>query len=243
MSAFLILLLSLLILHVITDFYLQPIEWVKDKNTRHERSLKLLYHAIMQASFACVPILFFTASWRSVICTWFVVGVSHWLIDLWKTYAKKQLRYFVVDQALHVFILIVVALHAAQLQWSFAGLGAVVFTKNNLIIALSYILIFKPTSILIGSILTKYTPEENESTKGLISGGEVIGYLERTLILTFTITGQFTVIGFVLAAKSIFRFGDLNNTKNHKLTEYVLLGSLLSVTITSVIGLAVRNSI
>jgi hypothetical protein len=35
-------------------------------------------------------------------------------------------------------------------------------------------------------------------------------------------------VGFILAAKSIFRFGDLTNSRDRNLTEYVLIGTLLS---------------
>ena len=93
----------------------------------------------------------------------------------------------------------------------------------------------------IGSILKKYTvtvDEDNtQSTfKGLIAGGELIGYLERTLILTFALVGSYAAVGFVLAAKSIFRFGELNKEAGRSMTEYVLIGSLLSVVITTIVG-------
>ena len=39
---------------------------------------------------------------------------------------------------------------------------------------------------------------------------------------------QWAAIGLLIAAKSVFRFGDLNKGKNRKLTEYVLIGTLLS---------------
>jgi len=39
-----------------------------------------------------------------------------------------------------------------------------------------------------------------------------------------------------LAAKSIFRFGDLKEAKDRKLTEYVLVGTLLSFGIALLVG-------
>ncbi|PMH44659.1 hypothetical protein BCU68_12490 [Vibrio sp. 10N.286.49.B3] len=150
---------------------------------------------------------------RSIGCTLFIVAVSHCLIDLAKTYLDEKLRYFILDQVLHIIVLVAVALHVSQLELTLSALADVIITKNNLVIALAYIVMFKPTSIVIGSVLSKYTPEVNDENKGLISGGAIIEYLERTLILTFTITGQFSVVGFILAAKSIFRFGELNNPK------------------------------
>jgi hypothetical protein len=42
--------------------------------------------------------------------------------------------------------------------------------------------------------------------------------------------------GFLLAAKSVFRFGDLKESKDRKLTEYVLIGTLLSFGIALLAG-------
>jgi len=64
----------------------------------------------------------------------------------------------------------------------------------------------------------------------------LIGYLERVLILTFTLVGSYAAVGFVLAAKSIFRFGELNKSNDRSMTEYVLIGSLVSVVITTLTG-------
>ena len=55
-----------------------------------------------------------------------------------------------------------------------------------------------------------------------------IGILERVLIFVFILTNHFEAVGFLLAAKSIFRFGDLKEAQDLKLTEYVLIGTLLS---------------
>ncbi|MFO7902720.1 MAG: hypothetical protein R6U98_08675, partial [Pirellulaceae bacterium] len=44
-------------------------------------------------------------------------------------------------------------------------------------------------------------------TEGLFRAGLWIGRLERVLILTFFLLQRFEAIGFLIAAKSIFRFG------------------------------------
>ena len=43
----------------------------------------------------------------------------------------------------------------------------------------------------------------------------------------------------LLPAKSVFRFGDLNRTKDIKVAEYVLIGTFVSFTIAIVIGFSV----
>jgi hypothetical protein len=62
-------------------------------------------------------------------------------------------------------------------------------------------------------------------------------------VFCFILTGHFEAIGFLLAAKSIFRFGDLKEAKDRKLTEYVLIGTLLSFGIALLIGLLVQISL
>jgi len=61
--------------------------------------------------------------------------------------------------------------------------------------------------------------------------------IERILMLTFVITGKFDAIGFLLAAKSVFRFGDLSNRKDRMRTENILTGTLLSFSISIITGL------
>jgi hypothetical protein len=64
--------------------------------------------------------------------------------------------------------------------------------------------------------------------------------MERLMIAFFIQIDFLEGIGFLLAAKSIFRFGDLTNAKNTKFTEYVLVGTLASFLIAIIIGYAVK---
>jgi hypothetical protein len=63
--------------------------------------------------------------------------------------------------------------------------------------------------------------------------------LERLFVSTFVLTGNWAAIGFLIAAKSVFRFGDLRESKSRKLTEYILIGTLLSFAIAIATSLAV----
>ena len=71
----------------------------------------------------------------------------------------------------------------------------------------------------------------------LDNAGKYIGILERLFVFFFVIIGNWGSIGFILAAKSIFRFGDLKESKDRKLTEYVLIGTLLSFGIAIAVGM------
>ncbi len=58
--------------------------------------------------------------------------------------------------------------------------------------------------------------------------GEAIGVLERLLIVTFVLTGAEAAVGFVVAAKTIARFKQLDD---RGFAEYYLLGTLASVSV------------
>ncbi|MFT5201655.1 MAG: hypothetical protein ACI9C1_001033 [Candidatus Aldehydirespiratoraceae bacterium] len=67
-----------------------------------------------------------------------------------------------------------------------------------------------------------------------IRGGRVIGPLERLLILGLVIAGQPTTAALVVTAKSLLRYPELREHDGvdiHAVTEYVLIGSLMSWTI------------
>ena len=87
--------------------------------------------------------------------------------------------------------------------------------------------------MFIGKLTGKWAteleePSDAQKKSGLNNAGKWIGVLERILILTFIIVNEFSAIGFLLAAKSVFRFGDLKNDSEHKKTEYIIIGTLLS---------------
>jgi hypothetical protein len=77
----------------------------------------------------------------------------------------------------------------------------------------------------------------------LKNAGKYIGILERLFVFLFVIIGTWEPIGYLLAAKSIFRFGDLRESKDRKLTEYILIGTLLSFGISILVALLVKHLI
>ncbi|GGB67455.1 DUF3307 domain-containing protein [Shewanella inventionis] len=290
MTDFFGVLIPFLLIHIICDFYLQPDSWIEAKKAHTYRSSKLYLHSVLHGVGLILPALVLNIDWRSTLCLVVIVAVTHFVIDLWKVTTPKgnNVAYFVIDQALHVLVLAAIAFHVTDGVSIDAVLQHEHFS-NGVLVVCAYLLILKPTSIVISAVLNKYpivnpvdvnevkteakteadtqavtdtqaltdtqtvtqtvmnsaaapvtsvSPAKDESTNvsGLVAGGELIGYLERLLILTFTLVGSYAAVGVVLAAKSIFRFGELNQSANRSMTEYVLIGSLLSVVITTLIG-------
>ena len=90
---------------------------------------------------------------------------------------------------------------------------------------------------MIGMVISKWTPHtEEKPDDSLEDAGKYIGIFERLFVLGFAISGHWEAIGFLIAAKSVFRFGDLKESKDRKLTEYILIGTLLSFGFALVVG-------
>ena len=232
-------LIPFLMIHIICDFYLQPNQWVEAKKKYTYRSTELYFHSLLHGVALLVPAIALGIDWRSTTCLVVIIAVSHFIIDLWKVRARNggKFSYFIIDQTLHVSVLVAIAFHMADGVTIDAVLQDEKFS-DGVMVVFAYLLILKPASIVIGSVLRKFPISDKDTTSisGLIAGGELIGYLERVLILTFTLVGSYAAVGFVLAAKSIFRFGELNRSDDRSMTEYVLIGSLISVVITTLVG-------
>ncbi len=233
-----IILIKLIAAHLTGDFLLQSDRMCIDKfsNNSKAKYKALVLHALVQAALAYI----FVAQ-RNCWIVPVVIGVSHFAIDLVKTMSKRtDLISFVWDQLAHLCIII-------GLWWlEFARLSQLdmadeIFSTNFWLIATAYIAVLAPTSILIKFFIEfeKWMPSE-ASSQGLPNAGKWIGYLERILILTFIFTDNIEGIGFLLAAKSVFRFGELNKAKDIKITEYVLIGTFASFTIAILIGFGIN---
>lgn len=235
-------LIPFLLIHIICDFYLQPNQWVEAKKKKTYCSPELYLHSLLHGVALLLPAIALGIDWQSTACLIAIVTISHFAIDLWKVTIPNgdKFSYFIIDQAMHVSVLAAIAFHMANGVTIDAVLMHDKFS-DGVMVVFAYLLILKPTSIVIGSVLKKYpisgsNIDNNASVRGLVAGGELIGYLERVLILTFTLVGSYAAVGFVLAAKSIFRFGELNKSNDRSMTEYVLIGSLVSVVITTLVG-------
>lgn len=238
------LLMALVLVHLVGDFLLQPRRWVEERQRLHHRSPRLLLHALLHGGLAGGVLLAAAGAMArgpaAALYGALAVGASHWLIDLAKSrWPAGELRGFLLDQAAHLLVLAGLWLIWLESLAPLAALGAWLATPKALGVATAYLLVTRPMSIAIALVMRRWSAEL-EDTGALASAGARIGVLERLLVLTLVLLDQLTAVGFLLAAKSVLRFGDLRETRDRKLTEYVLLGTLLSVSTTLVLGMLVR---
>jgi len=231
----------LLVAHFIADFYLQKHSWIMCKVENKYRSIGLFKHMMVHVALTSVAILLSGIPIDSAaLIALAVLIASHYAIDIWKTYRVFVLKYFLIDQIGHLIFIAGVSVWVSGLSLS-AVLSEVhaFFDSKTLMLIGFYLFLCKPASLIITLSLRKYTEQFDESEKaneGLASAGEFIGYFERGLIATFILLGQFAGVGFLLAAKSVFRFGDMRRQSDRKLTEYIMLGTLFSFSFGIVAG-------
>ncbi len=72
-------------------------------------------------------------------------------------------------------------------------------------------------------------PRDPETDPSLPKGGQLIGRLERLMILMLLLANQPDGIGLLIAAKSILRFNELaRDASDRRASEYVIIGTLAS---------------
>lgn len=216
-------LIKLIIAHLIGDFFLQPGSWVKEKEVKKLKSAKLYLHVAIHIALIFLIFLSFGV-WKVAL----LIGLIHFAIDALKLLLQTQKNarlLFFVDQVLHFTSIVAVwhLFYKGSLDISYLN-----ETKTWILIS-GALFLTMPTSITMRVIIARWIPDNQaDSPKSLQNAGKYIGILERVLIFVFILTNHFEAVGFLLAAKSIFRFGDLKEAHDLKLTEYVLIGTLLS---------------
>lgn len=229
-----ILFVKLLLAHLLGDFLLQPTSWVLDKENKKQGSIYLYIHIVLHFGLAWLLV-----GERSFGIFAAVLALAHGLIDLMKLHFQKpetKRSWFIADQILHL-----ITIAAIGMAYKGTLIDPAFFDSRFWILLTGVLLLTKPTSIIIRNIISIWTPASKDGDENsLVNAGKYIGILERLFVLCFIITGHFEAIGFLLAAKSIFRFGDLMEAKERKLTEYVLIGTLLSFGIALLTGLLVQ---
>lgn len=250
--------------HLIGDFPLQTNRLVKQRKEKLLLSWWMYAHpAIHGLITAAVLYMFGVHYYAHLIFFGGFVALLHGLTDLVKDlisrrfpHPKAQPYFFAIDQLLHLAVLVFVASLAGELSYYGKVLRidhlpeAIVnaFLKPRfLMITIGYAVLWWPMRYFIPLVLAGFLPQNVDSQDatgqlglGLPGAGQLIGRLERVLILTFVLLGRWEAIGFLLTAKSILRFPELSSNAQLQAThphatpspltpEYVIAGTLLSM--------------
>ena len=225
----------LLIAHLFGDFILQTTKTADKKS--ESRKYFIIHCGIYSFSMMLALVCF--GPIKNVVIIFFVISLSHIIIDylriqILKTSKKtNEFTIFLADQIVHIIIILVCIQFIAG--YSFLGnvikdyLLKFVDSKqlfNILFFVLLYIICTSPAAVLIKKVFLHFSFQKD--TEDLMKSGYYIGILERIIILTLGLNGEIGAIGFVIAAKSLARFKQL---EDKQFAEKYLLGTLLSVMI------------
>ena len=191
-----------------------------------------------------------------------LVGLTHLLIDSAKCFLEKgrsagaKLFLFLVDQGLHwLSLLVFLPLFPAALPdprvlafyQSLRPARPVFFLafpvalsppplEKCLWIAVIYLATVFGGAVFTNRILAWLTDNpQGERDRRLSSA---IGIMERLILITLVAADAISAMGFVLAAKSLARYQELNN---REFAEYYLVGTLTSFTLALFAGLWLRT--
>jgi len=70
-----------------------------------------------------------------------------------------------------------------------------------------------------------------------VARGRAVGSLERALALTMVLLGDYAAVGWIIAAKSLARFKQL---EDREFAEYFLVGTLASFLLAVLVGVGIR---
>lgn len=224
--------IKLILAHFIGDFLLQPQKWVLHKE-EHKHKSKYLYWHILVHFIAIITLLQFNTKYGLGIL---IIVVSHYIIDVIKLHLKPKMNsriLFGLDQLAHLIIIaLVVNMYEAY------PLNIDLFFNSKFLLLITGIIgVTKVSSIIMKTIISKWYLKEDTNEESLENAGAYIGMLERLFVFAFIVTQHWEGIGFLIAAKSVFRFGDLSKAKDRKLTEYILIGTLLSFGLAILFGI------
>ena len=235
-----IVLAKLFLAHCLGDFFLQTDYMLEQKEAKGWRSPMLYVHVLIH--FGLMVLLLSDMPDKMWAIAGSIAG-THLIIDAAKVRfqtPETKRAWFFWDQGLHLAAIL-------GLWWLFfttqiEGEWGIHWDPMHWYTITAFVLITQPASYLVGKLLANWAASLDEETADALKGaGKFIGILERLFVLSFVLLGEFRPIGFFLAAKSVFRFGDLNNARSLKLTEYVLVGTLLSFALAVAAGLVLTK--
>lgn len=224
--------------HSLGDYAFQTAASIAEKRAKGVRSKRFWQHTMGHGLLTFGALMLAGVDGLGALLGAAFVFATHTAIDwakvAWEARMGPGLKFraYLIDQALHVAALLAVSSALQGGEWpqgwehTAAAWGALVVLSTV------------GTGHAVDAYLARFKAPDME--EGLHGAGFQIGMLERLLVVAFVVLDVWAGVGFLLAAKSVFRFGDLQRAASRELTEYVLIGTLLSVGGAVLLGLAFR---
>lgn len=253
--------ISILLSHLFGDYILQ---WDNLSRWKGQALSGVLVHgAIVLAVTWLFSLPFDTAWWPWAL----FIGLSHTLIDGLELPIRKRLAgsnsgpaamiFFLIDQLLHLSLISYALVHSGYLELPSLSADIMAALTNNRLLTyfLGYAFLTMPAWILVEFLvygLIKGTaPDFSQAVKN-----KYISILERGLIATFVLLGQFILVPLVAAPRLMLEWNQISAQNNDTPANAALTDGrqpdnqrsrlfvaelLASITVAVIIGLGLRQ--
>lgn len=229
--------------HFLADFTLQPnrLAELKSKKISFVLLHGLIHAAVMAGvGFSCVEA-------QAFITPFLIIALSHVVIDMLRQIIDRRFPNgnvlfwsFVADQAVHLSIIIAVSVHFGLKEHMTPALTSAIETdgiRQYIVFLIMLITVWDPAAVFVSKMFAWLDCSGGNEPAGDTKTGRIIGKLERLIIVVLVMSNQLGGIGFVLTAKSVARFKQL---EDQKFAEKYLVGTLASVTIAIITSIVMR---
>lgn len=232
--------LVMLLGHILSDFYFQTDKMAQQCRDTFKGVAK---HSLVYV-LTLAPVLALGISWSAALLwLWLSMGIAHFLIDslklaICRRKSEYALTIFLADQAAHIGLMVLVwYLFGRELTARAFVTQQIVYLPVlpiTLVIAIAGAM--RPVSLMVQKCKQVQPADAQAKPQAGKNAGKLIGYLERLIILILVMYNQYSTIAFVLTAKSVARFKEIED--NRITAEYYLIGTLLSAASALVIAMA-----
>jgi hypothetical protein len=235
----------LISVHLLADFLFQTSAYSEKKRKKLKPLLLHCFIYFIVFEIVLLPILQF----KKLFLLGVIISVLHFFINFTKNKLEKsfpqrrlQIWIFSINQLIH-FVILIGIYYIFNLANSVSNLYINLEGYENFKIIILYIsvfsIIYEPASVFIRKLFISISPKTYpKAYSEELKAGNIIGKLERTIIAILLLNNQFGLIGFVLTAKSIARFKQMED-KNF--AEKYLIGTLTSFLIVLVTVLILKG--
>jgi len=221
--------------HLVGDFILQ---WDRLAQWKSCELQGVLVHGLIVTSVTWLFALLFAPGWWQGIL---FIGIAHTALDAlqWRyTLPIPSLLRFLLDQFFHLLIIIIALAVGGYIQLNSLALDIHngMQDYNTLVYLLGYVFLTMPAWVLlkfVGYALIKRT-----DPSFLDDNGKYMGIIERMLVATFVIMGQFLLVPFVTVPRLFFEWRQPGGGEQTTLIVFELLaGTSLAI----LVGLILRD--
>jgi hypothetical protein len=209
---------ALLLAHALADFVLQSRWMAEGKAARHPGALLLQGIAVAATAMLCLG-----AAAPAALITVAGLTLTHLAIDVARILARPGVTAFLGEQGAHLASLVAAAVLMPDL-WAQGGWSGQDWLAPAMALAAGALVAVRAGQFAVALLMDDLGRPDMEP--GLPAAGTVIGVLERGLVVTLIYAGEPGGIGFLIAAKSILRFGTVGSDR--AVSEYVIIGTLAS---------------